>query len=208
MQSFTIQQQVGNTDIYLLDQVIKGRYRADDIVLDAGCGIGRNLHWFLLNQISCYGIDLDEAAIHQLKLAWPFLPENRFQISAVENLPFEDRFFDHVISSAVLHFANSHSQFKKMIGEMIRVLKPGGSLFIRMTSNIGIEDAVESIGDGVFAIPDGSIRFLLTRPLLTKIIRDYRLILLEPVKTVNVDDIRCMTTLVLQKGVSSEVPVE
>ncbi len=208
MHSFTIQEQVGNTDIYLIDQIMKGRYRNDDIVLDAGCGIGRNLHWFLLNQIPCYGIDLDEQAIHQLKMARPFLPENQFQISAVENLPFTNRFFNHVISSAVLHFAKGHSQFKKMVSEMIRVLKPGGTLFIRMTSSIGMEDAIEFIGDGVFAIPDGSVRFLLTRALATEIIRDYGLILLEPVKTVNVDDIRCMTTLVLQKGVSNEVPVK
>ena len=199
MRSFTIQKQVGNTDIYLLDQIVKGRYLDDDIILDAGCGIGRNLHWFLLNQISCYGIDRDHQAIHQVKLAWPLLPGNRFQICAVENLPFADHFFNHVISSAVLHFANSHSQFERMISEMIRVLKPGGTLFIRMTSSIGMEDAIEPIGDGVFRIPDGSVRFLLTKPLLKKIVSDYGLSLQEQIKTVNVDDFRCMTTLLLQK---------
>ena len=75
---------------------------------------------------------------------------------------------------------------------MIRVLKPSGTLFIRITSNIGIEDAIESIAVGVFAIPDVSVRFLLTRLGVTEIVRDYRLILLEPVNTVNVDNIRCM----------------
>ena len=114
-------------------------------------------------------------------------------------MPFQDNYFDHIISSAVLHFADSVSQFHSMITEMVRILKPKGSLFIRMTSNIGIEDKVQLINDGVYTIPDGSTRFLLTRQLLAMVMKKYQLSFLEPLKTVNVDDIRCMSTLVLQK---------
>jgi tellurite methyltransferase len=83
---------------------------------------------------------------------------------------------------------------------MVRVLKPGGSLFIRMTSDIGIENKVKVINDGVYLIPDGSTRFLLTKSLLASIFQQYPLSFIEPFKTVNVDDMRCMSTLVLQKN--------
>lgn len=200
MNSNSLQQLVGNTDIYLLDQIMKGRYRRADKILDAGCGAGRNLLWFLTEGIEIYGTDQNTVAIEELKTVHPLLPADRFQLCPVENLPFENNFFDHVISSAVLHFADSISQFRAMLTEMIRVLKPGGSLFIRMTSDIGIENKVKLVKDGVYLIPDGSTRFLLTRSILTDILQYYPLSFAEPFKTVNVDDIRCMSTMVFQKN--------
>jgi len=199
MNSNSLQELAGNTDIYLLDQVMKGRYGQKDKILDAGCGTGRNLYWFLKEKMNVYGIDQNPVSINELKTVYPSLRADRFQSCPVEHLPFENNFFDHVISSAVLHFAKSISQFKDMLAEMVRVLKPNGSLFIRMTSDIGIEDKVKSIGDGVYFIPDGSKRFLLTKTLLADILNTYPLAFIEPFKTVNVDDIRCMSTLVLQK---------
>jgi len=195
----SLRELVGDTDIYLLDQIMKGRYSQTDKILDAGCGSGRNLRWFLKEGIEIYGIDQNAVAIDELKIVHPLLPADRFQSAPVQQIPFENNFFDHVISSAVLHFANSFSQFQAMLAEMVRVLKPGGSLFIRMTSDIGIEEKVKVINDGVFIIPDGSTRFLLTRSLLAAILQQYHLSLMEPFKTVNVDDTRCMSTLVLQK---------
>jgi tellurite methyltransferase len=200
MEPFTIQQLTGNTDIYLLDQIMKGRYRAKDLVLDAGCGIGRNLHWFYFNNIDCYGIDLDPLAIEQVQLQYPTIPADRLLVSTVENTPFKDCFFDHIISSAVLHFAANYQQFDAMIQEMVRVLKPAGTLFIRMTSSIGIENRIVPIGDGVYNIPDGSTRFLLTRKMIDDLLNNYPIALIEEVKTVNVNDIRCMTTLVFKKA--------
>lgn len=200
MNSNSLQQLVGNTDIYLLDQIMKGRYRRADKILDAGCGAGRNLHWFLKGGIEIYGTDQNTLAIDELRMANPLLQADRFQSCPIEQLPFKNDFFDHVISSAVLHFADSISQFRAMLIGMVRVLKPGGSLFIRMTSDIGIERKVKLIRDGVYLIPDGSTRFLLTRSLLADILQQYPLSFAEPFKTVNVDDIRCMSTLVFQKS--------
>jgi len=87
-----------------------------------------------------------------------------------------------------------------MIAEMVRVLKPLGSLFIRMTSDIGIEDKVQPVYDGVYNIPDGSRRFLLTRTLLDDVMQTNGLSFLEPLKTVNVNDVRCMSTVVLARS--------
>ena len=191
---------LGETDIYLIDQIMKGRYNAGDIVLDAGCGTGRNLPWFLQNDFNIYGIDSNAEAVNSLKLNHSFVPEDRFQVSSVEKMPFPDNYFDHIISSAVLHFAKNTLQFQQMITEMVRVLKPGGSLFIRMTADIGIENKVELLGNGVYDIPDGSTRFLLTKSLLVELMKQHSLSFLEPLKTVNVNDIRCMSTLMLQKN--------
>jgi tellurite methyltransferase len=194
----SIEALIGSTDIYLVDQIMKGRYKMNDTILDAGCGYGRNLHWFLRNNVVIYGVDQDVNAIHDLQRRHPTIA-GRFRQSAVEKVPFENDQFDHIISSAVLHFAKDTAHFRQMIAEMVRVLKPLGSLFIRMTSDIGIEDKVQLIGEGVYDIPDGSRRFLLTRTLLADIMQKNRLSFLEPLKTVNVNDIRCMSTVVLMR---------
>lgn len=192
----SIEEVIGSTDIYLVDQIMKGRYKTNDIVLDAGCGYGRNLHWFLRNNIIIYGVDQDANAIYDLRRRNPAIAE-RFRHSTVENTPLENDQFDHIISSAVLHFAKDTAHFYQMFGEMVRVLKPSGSLFIRMTSDIGIEDKVRPVGDGVFDLPDGSRRWLLTRAVLADIMQKNKLSFLEPLKTVNVNDVRCMSTVVL-----------
>lgn len=199
MQNKSIQSLLGQTDIYLIDQIMKGRYVADDIILDAGCGSGRNMYWFLKNGFTITGIDINEVAIEELKVNYPGLSENSLLVSPLDNTPFANNHFNHIICSAVLHFAKSLAQFNSMFTELVRILKPGGTLFIRMTSDIGIEEKVTPITDGVYTIPDGSTRFLLTRQLLTAAMKQNKLSFMEPLKTVNVDDVRCMSILLLQK---------
>lgn len=194
-----LQSLLGQTDIYLIDQIMKGRYNPDAIILDAGCGNGRNLHWFLQNDFNITGIDISEEVLQVLKNEYHKIPAKRLMVSSVEETGFPDNHFDHIICSAVLHFANSITRFNQMITEMVRVLKTGGTLFIRMTSDIGIENKVEHVANGVYLIPDGSKRFLLTRSLLADIMQKNKLIFAEPLKTTNVNDLRCMSTLLLQK---------
>jgi SAM-dependent methyltransferase len=178
---------------------MKCRYIQGDVLLDAGCGTGRNLHWFLQNNFEIYAIDTDPAVIQYLTQENKNLPPGRFRINAVEHISFDTNFFDGIISSAVLHFAKNKLHFFEMMDEMYRVLKPGGTLFIRMASDIGIEDRVQPLKDQVFLLPDGSSRFLLTRSLLEQLWSRYSFAYLEDFKTVNVNDIRCMSTLMLQK---------
>ena len=190
---------IGQTDIYLLDQIMKGRYQKSQKILDAGCGSGRNMKWFLQNDFDIYGIDTSEAAIINLKKVNANLANDHLQVAALEKIPFDNNFFDHIICSAVLHFAKSVTHFKEMFSELLRVLKPGGTLFIRMASDIGIEKQVELLSEGNYKIPDGSMRFLLTKPLLEEVKNEFQFSFVEPLKTVNVNDIRCMSTLMLQK---------
>lgn len=190
---------LGNTDIYLIDQILKGRYNREDRILDAGCGHGRNMHWFIHNNMQVYGIDRDSFAIEGLKAQHPEMSGERLQSCPVESMPFPDDYFDHVISSAVLHFAEGPEQFFAMWQEMVRVLKPGGSLFVRMTADTGIEGRALPRGSGIYLLPDGTMRFLLTKSLLKSLIDTFPLGFLEPFKSVIVDDMRSMSTLVLQK---------
>ena len=203
MNQAELKEELQNIDIYLLDQILKGRYEPHHQILDAGCGGGRNLFWLAKNNYDIYGMDKKKEALDSLlhsakQLNIPIDP-SRLSVGEIHSMEYDSDFFDHIISSAVLHFAKSHQHFEKMFSEMIRVLKPGGSIFIRMTSNIGIESLVEEIESGVHNIPDGSIRYLLTKDTLDKLIKTHRLRLLEPLKTVNVNDVRCMSTLMLEK---------
>ncbi len=188
-----------DTDIYLIDQIMKGKYNENEIILDAGCGEGRNMKWFLQNNYKIFGTDINEGAIHNIKSWYPQLLENRFIISAIEETIFNNGYFDHILCVAVLHFAKNTIHFKKMLAALVRILKPGGTLFIRMASDIGIEKKVECISDGVYNIPDGTQRFLLTKKILADCLLQLNLKLAEPLKTVNVNDERCMSTLLLQK---------
>ncbi len=193
-----IKEDFGNIDIYLFDQLLKERYLIKDKILDAGCGKGRNMYWFYHHKFNIYDVDKDSESIESIKRIYPKLKDN-FIISELDTIPFKDNFFNHIISNAVLHFAKSIDYFEIMFAELVRVLKVDGSLFIRMASNIGIEKEVKEISEGVYSIPDGTTRFLITKELIDKEMSKHHLLFLEPLKTVNVNDKRCMTTLVLKK---------
>ena len=191
---------IGNIDIYLLDQILKERYKPNAIILDAGCGNGRNLKWFYNNSFSIYGVDANPSRIEAAKEKYPKIA-NQLSVQNLDVLSFRNDTFDHVVCSAVLHFAQNKSHFFNMISELVRVLKPGGSFFIRMTSIESIESFVKPItDDGVYLLPDKTNRFLLTDSTLGLIISTYNLNLLEPKKYVNVNNERCMCTLVFSKN--------
>lgn len=194
----SLKETFGNIDIYLFDQILKERYLPSDKILDAGCGKGRNMHWFYNNDFSIYGLDKDKESIKKTQENFPKL-KDKIAVSDLDNIPFEDNFFNHVISNAVLHFAKSTAHFETMFAELVRVTNKKGTLFIRMTSNIGIENNVIEILEGVYRLPDGSTRFLLTKQLFKQLLDRHNLAFLEPLKTVNVNDLRCMSTLVLRK---------
>src|ERR1700744_23582 len=190
-----LQQDFGNIDIYLFDQLLKGTYDNCRKVLDAGCGGGRNLFYFLKNDYEVYGIDPNAEAIEAVKtLAKDIAPKNppiNFKVARAEELPFDDKYFDLVISSAVLHFADSETHFESMLNSMWRVLKPGGYLFARLASDIGIESLVFPTGKGRYLLPDGSERYLVNEQMLLNYTESLNAQLHEPIKTTNVQNLRC-----------------
>lgn len=193
----------GNIDIYLFDQLLKGRFDTCKTVLDVGCGGGRNLHYFLRNGFNVYGMDADAQAIEAVKqLSAQLAPANptaNFTLAKVEDMPYDDAFFDLAICSAVLHFAQDHNHFDAMLREIWRVLKPGGYLFARLASDIGIEEMIKPVGNGRYHLPDGSVRYLVNQDVLLEYTRELGGELFEPIKTTNVQNMRCMTTWYLLK---------
>ncbi|MGM9475542.1 class I SAM-dependent methyltransferase [Pedobacter sp. GSP4] len=194
---------IGNIDIYLFDQLLKGTYDGCQNILDAGCGQGRNVNYFLRTGYHVFGIDSSASNIAYIKqLASPYketAPEDNFRLGFVEELPFEDERFDLVISSAVLHFADNLPHFEKMLNSMWRVIRPGGYFFCRLASDIGIEQLVKPIGNGRYTLPDGSERFLVNQNMLLSFTNKLAATLHEPIKTTNVQNQRAMTTWCLQK---------
>lgn len=203
MKSKYIKEAFGNIDIYLFDQLAKGTYDECNAILDAGCGTGRNLLYFLNSGAKVFGVDQNPEAILQLRnLASQFPqvnPEENFKVSAVEQLSFEPESFDLVISSAVLHFAENLNHFEAMLNSMWRVLKPGGYFFCRLASDIGIESLVRFVGNGRYILPDGSERFLVNQEMLLRLTKNLGGELHEPIKTTNVQSLRSMTTWCVRK---------
>jgi SAM-dependent methyltransferase len=196
-------QRFGDIDIYLFDQVLKGRIRPADRLLDAGCGTGRNLVYLLRSGANVWGVDGDADSIVEVRrlageLA-PELPADRFTVSLLESLAFPDGFFSVVLSSAVLHFARTDDQFGAMLQSMWRVLAPGGMFFCRLASSIGIEGQVQRQSDGRFRLPDGTTRYLVNQEMLESWTTRLRGRLLDPLKTTIVHGQRSMTTWVLRK---------
>ncbi|MFA4868914.1 MAG: class I SAM-dependent methyltransferase [Pedobacter sp.] len=199
-----IQDTFGNIDIYLFDQILKGIYDDCDMILDAGCGTGRNLLYLLKCGASVFGVDQNPEAIAQLRTLGSSFPqidtEENFKVASVEQLPFESETFDLVISSAVLHFAENLSHFEAMLNSMWDVLKPGGYFFCRLASKIGIESLVGFIGNGRYILPDGSERFLVNQEMLLRLTKKLGGELHEPIKTTNVQNLRSMTTWCVRKS--------
>ena len=193
----------GDIDIYLFDQILKERFVPGMKILDAGCGGGRNLIYFLQAGFDVYGVDQSPESIAYVRqLAQHFalhLPPENFQRAAVEEAVFADDFFDAVLSSAVLHFAADETQFRDMLDAMWRQLKPGGLFFARLASSIGIESRVQHIDGRRFLLPDGSERFLVDEAFLIELTTQLNGEWVEPLKTTNVQNLRCMTTWVIRK---------
>ncbi len=189
-------EEIQNIDIYLLDQILKGRYLEGNSILDAGCGFGRNLQWFSKRKFDLYGIDSNEETIKEIKSIYPTV---KLVSSKIDDLPFLNEKFEHIICSAVLHFATDESHFYKMFSELIRVLKRNGTLFIRMTTDVGVTDTIYNNINGVYDLKDGSKRFLITKEMLSFLLKEHSLELIEPFKTTVVEDLRSMATIVLRK---------
>jgi tellurite methyltransferase len=197
-------EQFGQIDIYLFDQLHRGRIKPGMRILDAGCGFGRNLGYLLKEGYEVFGADSDREAVDGVRrlaatLA-PSLPATNFRVESVEEMSFPSALADVVLSSAVLHFARDDDHFGAMLRGTWRVLKPGGLLFCRLASSIGIENEVKQISGRRFLLPDGSERYLVDASLLAELTRELGGRLADPLKTTVVQNQRSMTTWVVHKN--------
>jgi SAM-dependent methyltransferase len=199
--SLSLQEQFGQIDIYVFDQILRGNIAPGMRVLDAGCGYGRNLVYLLREKCEIFALDGDPDAVqHVRQLSASLgagLPAENFQVGEIERMPFPDTLADVVICSAVLHFARNEQHFRAMVAELWRVLKPGGMLFCRLGSRIGMN--FERARGDLFIIGDGQEWFLVDEEMLLSLTEQMNGILVDPLKTTIVQDYRCMTTWVIRK---------
>ncbi|MBZ5578938.1 MAG: class I SAM-dependent methyltransferase [Acidobacteriia bacterium] len=196
--------QFGSIDIYLFDQLLRGRIIPGMRVFDAGCGAGRNLVYLLREGYEVCGADADPQAIDAIRrlaasLA-PSLPAGNFRAEPLETMSFPDGWADVVLSSAVLHFARSDDQFTAMLRGTWRILKKGGLLFCRLASSIGMDNQVQRVAGRRFRLLDGSERYLVDEALLMQLTGELGGQLVDPLKTTVVQNQRCMTTWVVRKN--------
>lgn len=197
----TLQDQFGQIDIYVFDQILRGNITTEMRVLDAGCGYGRNLVYLLREGSEIFALDANEEGIaHVRALAAelaPQLPPENFRVGMIEAMDFPDAFADVVLCNSVLHFARDEHHFLAMVSELWRVLRPGGLLFCRLGSRIGME--FERVRQNIYRIGDGSEWFLVDERALLSMTEHMNGVLVDPLKTTIVQDFRCMTTWVVRK---------
>ena len=198
-----LQERFGRIDIYLFDQLLRGNIAPGMRVVDAGCGGGRNLVYLMREGYEVFGVDADAGAVASVRemagrLA-PGLAGENFRVAAIEAMPFADAFADVVVCNSVLHFARDEPHLDAMLRGLWRVLRPGGMLFCRLGSTIGME--FEAVGRRVFLMPDGQAWLLVDEALLMGLTRTLGGELIDPLKTTVVQGQRCMTTWVVRKGV-------
>jgi SAM-dependent methyltransferase len=197
----SIEDQFGQIDIYVFDQILRGNILPGMRVLDAGCGYGRNLVYLLRAGCEVFALDEDAEGIeHVRQLSASLqtgLPPENFQVGLIEKMPFPDGFADVLLCNSVLHFARDDRHFRAMLTQLWRVLKPGGMLFSRLGSRIGMD--FERLRGNVFRIGDGSEWFLVDEEMLLDLTEELNAVLVDRLKTTIVQDYRCMTTWVLRK---------
>ncbi len=196
-----LQDQFGPIDIYVFDQILRGNLAPGMRIVDAGCGYGRNLVHLLREGCEIFAVDLNSEGVdHVRQLSASLesgLPPDNFQVAPVERMPFRDQIADAVLCSAVLHFARDEDHFRAMLSELWRVLRPGGLLFCRLASRIGMD--FQRLQGNIFLMPDGSKWFLVDEEMLLDLTDELNAVLVDPLKTTIVQDLRCMTTWVLRK---------
>ena len=199
MNSEEINNEIGDIDLFLLDLILKGNVPKDGRILDAGCGSGRNMFYFLKRGYNIKGVDSNESEVN----AANFLSRNLGRgdvcsIGLLDNLPLEQESFDLIVCSRVLHFANFREEFNRILAELSRVLSSKGLLYLSVDSMIGMESKIEQVDQNKYQFPDGSVRFMLTEDRLNSIGKEW-IHAMEP-RTVNFHGQHAETTLVLTKN--------
>ncbi len=195
----------GNADLILIDQILKNRFQGQSRMLDAGCGEGRNMTYFINNGFNIYGIDTNPEAVKMARIYCKSLNKSfeaeQIQKFPIENNPFPDNFFDAIICINVLHSAKNHNDFFLWFGQLFRILNYGGFLLLGMQSKIGLSTYHKPGDQKDIDEPGQEDLYFLTGDVLDEILRLDYLKTVENTKTLLIDEKISNTYLFLKKSV-------
>jgi SAM-dependent methyltransferase len=96
-------------------------------VLDVGCGDGRNMPLLANLGLAVYGVDVSDeiCARTRDRMRRLGVPAD-LRVGRNCRIPFEDRFFDHVLSCHSSYYVDPGTRFDDNVAEIARVMRPGG----------------------------------------------------------------------------------
>ena len=120
-------------EVYYLAEDWKGK--GFKSILDVGCGFGRNCIYLAKQGFELSGFDLSEYGVDQTlkKANEQNVKLNKFVVSDMLNMPFENNSFDALLAMNVISHTDFEG-FKKILGEIRRVLKSGGEAYFTLGS--------------------------------------------------------------------------
>jgi len=118
------------TEGHILSELDKIDFKNKD-VLEIGIGQAADSAQIVKRGANYYGIDLTETSIKRIKDRFKLsnLPYKEIQVANAEKIPYPDNFFDMVYSHGVIHHSPN---IEKIVEEIHRVLKPGGTAIIML----------------------------------------------------------------------------
>jgi SAM-dependent methyltransferase len=99
----------------------------DKVILDVGCGMGRNTYWPLTyGAKKSVSIDVDENSLRAARRTLAPFPQAKVQAMSAYDIAFTDH-FDIVYSIGVIH----HLEYPALaLRQMVKAAKPGGRVLI------------------------------------------------------------------------------
>ena len=180
------------------------RLPAGGRVLDAGCGNGDYARLALQDGARVWAFDLSEEMVAATgrRLSAAGLQAEELQVASVLQIPYPDASFDVVLCFAVIDHVPDE-QRPAAVGELVRVLKPGGTLYINTPNKYAYTwRAGHWLMRRLGRFPEGKIRWLSPGELQAlctdagcRVGRSLGLELLPPFSGIYTSDLQRLTIL-------------
>ena len=101
--------------------------RPGELAADIGAGSGFVTEGLVRKGLRVIAVDQSEAMLNEMRSKLSHLDTIEYRVGRAESLPVDNEAVDHVFANMYLHHVDSPP---RAIGEMVRILKPGGRLVI------------------------------------------------------------------------------
>lgn len=151
------------------------------IVLDLGCGGGRNTYMLAQLGFKVEACDLHEKMLQSTKKKIFELDEVKrnnvhIQQANMLMLPFKNESIDIVLSNGVYHNTSSKNDFNDAIKETSRVLKQNGLLCVNVFTDYFIDESLKKQEqEFLYITPDHLDMILLSEKVILKIFEEFSL---------------------------------